>query len=213
MNALIVEFDPLFLGGFSLPTEILSERLVKYGLPDDDPYRFVRRLYGKPFGAAIRALLPPTVDAAHVERRLAATYAALLQQNAQQAIRPIRAFFRPLAKAGARIACVTRLRQPILAELFETLPGDPLAVLDPSPLAVGLSPETLQTALIALGLPVRDCFALLACGASVRSAVRIGLRSAAIPDPSVAFEDCAGADFVADTPSRAFIARLRDRLS
>lgn len=212
MPALVIEFDPLFLGGFALPAEVLSERLLKYGLPDDDPFRFVRRLYGKPSGDALRALLPASVDVAHVERRLAATYAALLQQNAQQAVRGVRAFLRPFAKQGIRLALVTRLRQPIVDELVEGVPGGALAVLDPQPLAVGLMPETLQAAIVALGLPVRQCFGLMACGASVRAALRVGLRAAAVPDPMVAFEGCAGADFVCDTFSRSLVSKLRAKL-
>ncbi len=213
MPALIIEFDPLFLGGFALPAEVLSERLVKYGIADDDPFRFVRRVYGRPVGEALAALLPPAVDAAHVERRLAATYAALLQQNAQQSIRGVRAFLRPFAKRGARIALVTRLRQAVVDELVEGVPGGALAVLDPQPLAVGLAPDTLQAAIVSLGLPVRHCFGLMACGASVRAAVRVGLRAAAVPDPMVAFEGCAGADFVCDTFSRALVSKLRARLA
>lgn len=213
MPALIIEFDPLFLGGFALPAEVLSERLVKYGIADDDPFRFVRRVYGRSVGEALAVLLPPAVDAAHVERRLAATYAALLQQNAQQSIRGVRAFLRPFAKQGARIALVTRLRQAVVDELVEGVPGGALAVLDPQPLAVGLAPDTLQAAIVALGLPVRHCFGLMACGASVRAAVRVGLRAAAVPDPMVAFEGCAGADFVCDTFSRALVSKLRARLA
>ncbi len=212
MPALIVEFDPLFLGGFALPAEILNDRLTKYGLPDDDPYRFVRSLYGKPMGEALGALLPPSVDRAHVERRLAATYAALLQQNAQQNAAPIRAFFRPFARAGVRLALITRLRPAVVAELLEGLPGEPLAVLDPQPLAAGLAPETLQAAIVSLGLPVRQCLGLMACAVSVRAAIRVGLRAAAVPDPMVAFEGCTGADFVADTLTRHVVGKLRERL-
>ncbi len=212
MPALIVEFDPLFLGGFALPAEVLNDRLTKYGLPDDDPYRFVRHVYGRPIGEALAGLLPASVDPAHVERRLAATYAALLQQNAQQGVEPIRAFFRPFARAGVRLALVTRLRPQVVAELLDGLPGEPTTTLDPTPLAAGLTPETLQTALVMLGLPVRQCFGLLACGVSVRAAVRVGLRAAAVPDPMVAFEGCTGADFVADTLTRHVVSKLRARL-
>ena len=44
MQALIIELDPLFLGGFALPAEVLADRLEKYGIADNDPYRFVRHL-------------------------------------------------------------------------------------------------------------------------------------------------------------------------
>lgn len=212
MPALIVEFDPLFLGGFALPAEVLSERLIKYGIADNDPYRFARRVYDRPVGTALAELLPASVDIAHVERRLAATYTAMLQQNAQQNIAPIRAFFRPLARRGVRPALITRLRQPVVNELLDGLPCEPLAVLDPAPLAVGLTTETLQAALVGLGLPVRQCFGLLACGASIRAAIRVGLRAAAVPDPMTTFEGCIGADFVADGLSRHLITALRDRL-
>jgi len=212
MPALIVELDPLFLGGFTLPAEVLSERLEKYGIPDDDPYRFVRKLYGKPFGSALRALLPKTVDAAHVERRLAATYAALLQLNALQAVDALKALLRPLAKAGVQIAAVTRLRPDIVRELLDKIVPDPVAVHDPVPLATGLTPDTCQAAIVALGLPVRHCLALVACDVSVRAALRVGLHAVAVPDPMVAFGNCAGADFVCDHLDKTLLARLKERL-
>lgn len=144
-----------------------------------------------------------------MERRLAATYSALLQQRAQQVQTTIRAMFRPLAAAGVRVAVVTRLRPDIVAELAAGLPGEVLSIFDPSPLAVGLAPETLQAAVVALAVPIRDCRALVACGVSVRSAVRIGLRSAIVPSEMVAFEQCAGADWMAERLDRAFLRRLK----
>ena len=208
-RALIVELDPLLLDGFALSAETLDERLKKYGLPAGDPYRFVRQIYGKPFSEALAALLPTTLDQAHVERRLAATYSALLQQRAQQVQTTIRTMFRPLAAAGVRVAVITRLRADIVAELAVGLPGEVLAIFDPSPLAVGLAPETLQAAVVALAVPIRDCRALVACGVSVRSAVRIGLRTTIVPSKMVAFENCAGADWMAERLDRAFLRRLK----
>lgn len=212
MSAIILELDPLFLGGFALPSEVLSERLEKYGIPDDDPYRFVRRVYGRPIGEALRDLLPERIDPLHVERRLAATYAALLQLNAGQALEPLRAVVRPLAQAGVRVAAITRLRPDVVAELFDGIAQDPIAVFDPAPLAVGVAIETFQSAIVALGLPVRHCLALLACGVSVRAAVRVGLRAVAVPDPMVAFGNYAGADFVADHLDKDLVAKLKARL-
>lgn len=213
MQALIIELDPLFLGGFALPAEVLAERLEKYGIADNDPYRFVRNIYGKPFTPALEKLLPENVDVAHVERRLAATYAALLQQNAQQSIDLLKQTLRPLAKQGVRFAIITRLRQAIVSELFASITDEPIAVFDPIPLATGLTPDTLQAAVIALGYSVRQCFGFFACGASVRSAVRIGLRAIAVPDPMVSFENCAGADLVADhlgkTLTNKLLAKVR----
>lgn len=84
-----------------------------------------------------------------------------------------------------------------------------LAIFDPSPLAVGLAPETLQAAVVALAVPIRDCRALVACGVSVRSAVRIGLRTTIVPSEMVAFENCAGADWMAERLDRAFLRRLK----
>ena len=208
-RALVVELDPLLLDGFTLSAETLDERLKKYGLPANDPYRFVRQIYGKPFSEALAALLPTTLDQAHVERRLAATYSALLQQRAQQVQTTIRTMFRPLAAAGVRVAVITRLRADIVAELAVGLPGEVLAIFDPSPLAVGLAPETLQAAVVALAMPIRDCRALVACGVSVRSAVRIGLRTTIVPSKMVAFENCAGADWMAERLDRAFLRRLK----
>jgi beta-phosphoglucomutase-like phosphatase (HAD superfamily) len=210
--ALIVELDPLFLGGFALPAELLSERLEKYGILDTDPYRFVRKLYGKPFTKSLAGLLPETIDVAHVERRLAATYTALLQQNAQTVAEQLRPIFKPLAKQGVRFAVVTRLRPAIVNELFEGIADDVTTIFDPLPLAIGLQPETLQSALVALGLPIRYCLGLFACGASVRASVRIGLRAVAVPDPMVAFENCAGASFVADQMTKTFITKLQAAL-
>lgn len=208
MQALIIELDPLFLGGFALPAEVLAERLEKYGIADNDPYRFVRNIYGKPFTPAIEKLLPTSVDIAHVERRLSATYAALLQQNAQQAIDMLKQTLRPLAKQGVRFAVITRLRQNIISELFAPITDEALAIFDPIPLATGLTPETLQAAVITLGYSVRQCFGLFACGASVRSAVRIGLRAVAVPDPMVSFENCAGADLVVDHLGKTLTTKL-----
>jgi beta-phosphoglucomutase-like phosphatase (HAD superfamily) len=213
MQALIIELDPLFLGGFALPAEVLAERLEKYGIVDNDPYRFVRQVYGKPFSATLEKMLPDNIDQAHVERRLAATYAALLQQQAQQALDVLKQTLRPLAKQGVRFAVITRLRQGIVEELFASITKEPLAIFDPIPLAVGLSPETLQAAVIALGYSVRQCVGLFACGASVRSAMRIGLRAVAVPDPMVSFENCAGADLVVDhlgkTLTNKLLAKVR----
>lgn len=210
--ALVVELDPLLLGGFALSDEVLTERLKKYGVVDDDPFRFARRIYGQPFAEALGALVPKGVDQAHVERRLTATYTALLQQHAQQSRAAIRAMLRPLAKAGIRLAAITHLRADIVSELCEGIPGEVLPILDPTPVSVGLSHAMLQSAIVALGMPVRQCFALTACGVSVRAALRVGLRAAIIPDPMVAFENCAGADFIADKPDRAFWTRLKARL-
>ena len=46
---------------------------------------------------------------------------------------------------------------------------------------------------------------------------RSGLRprdgALAVPDPMVAFEGCAGADFVCDTFSRSLVSKLRAKLS
>jgi hypothetical protein len=209
---LIVELDPLFLGGFALPAELLSERLEKYGILDTDPYRFVRKLYGKPFTKALAELLPKGIDVAHVERRLAATYTALLQQNAQTVMGSLEPIFKPLVQEGVRLAVITRLSPAIVGELFESMTSDVTAVFDPLPLAIGLQPETLQSALVALGLPIRHCLGLFACGGSVRSSVRIGLRAVAVPDPMVAFENCAGATFVADQMTKTFISKLHTAL-
>ncbi len=212
MSALILELDPLFLGGFVLPAEVLSERLEKYGIPDDDPYRFVRRVYDHPFGEALRELLPETIDPMHVERRLAATYAALLQQNAIAAQACLRTVIRPLAKRGVRIAAITRLRPDVVVELFTGIADAPVAIFDPAPLAIGLAPEIFQAALVTLGVPVREALALLACGASVRAALRVGLRAVVVPDPMVAFASCAGADLVADMLDKSLAKKLCDRL-
>lgn len=212
MQALIIELDPLFLGGFALPAEVLADRLEKYGIADNDPYRFVRHLYGKPFTAALEKLLPEAVDVAHVERRLAATYAALLQQHAQQAIDQMKPILRPLAKQGVRFAVVTRLRQSIVSELFAPITNEAIAVFDPVPLATGVTPETLQAAIIALGYSIRQCMCLVACGASVRSAMRIGLRSIVVPDPMVSFENCAGADLVVDHLGKTLATKLLARV-
>ena len=212
MQALIIELDPLFLGGFALPAEVLADRLEKYGIADNDPYRFVRSLYGKPFTAALEKLLPESVDVAHVERRLAATYAALLQQHAQQAIDQMKPILRPLAKQGVRFAVITRLRQSIVSELFAPITNEAIAVFDPVPLATGVTPETLQAAIISLGYSIRQCMCLVACGASVRSAVRIGLRSIVVPDPMVSFENCAGADLVVDHLGKTLATKLLARV-
>lgn len=212
MAAIILELDPLFLGGFALPSEVLSERLEKYGIPDNDPYRFVRRVYGRPIDEALRDLLPDSVDPLHVERRLAATYAALLQLNAPQAMESLRTVIRPLTKAGVRVAAITRLRPDVVTELFEGIAEDPIAVFDPLPLAAGIGVETFQAAVVALGLPVRNCLALLACDVSLRSAVRIGLRTAVVPDPMVTFGSYAGADIVADHLGKTLVQKLKARL-
>lgn len=212
MQALIIELDPLFLGGIALSAEVLAERLEKYGITDNDPYRFVRHIYGKPFSAALEKLLPKNIDLAHVERRLSATYAALLQQNAQQALESIEPILRPLAEKGVRFAVITRLRQSIVSELFAPITNEAIAILDPIPLAAGLSPDTLQAAIIALGFSIRQCAALLACGVSVRSALRIGLRSIAVPDPMVSFESYAGADLVVDHLGHTLADQLLKRV-
>ncbi len=212
MSALVVEFDVLFLGGFSLVAEVLSERLTRYGLPDNDPYRFVRQVYGKSLTTALTSMLPESVDIAHVERRLAATYAALLQQSAQASIDDLRAAFKPFIRAGHRIALITRLRPAIIEELFGKDASAIETISDTAPLAIGLTPDTLQAALVTLGLPSRQCLALLACGASVRSALRIGLRAMAVVDPMVSFENCAGADGIADTYDKSFVTKVKARL-
>jgi hypothetical protein len=46
----------------------------------------------------------------------------------------------------------------------------------------------------------------------VRASVRIGLRAVAVPDPMVAFENCAGASFVADQMTKTFITKLQAAL-
>ncbi len=212
LAALVIEFDVLFLGGFAVASEVLAERLAKYGVADDDPYRFVRQVYGKPLTAALTALLPPSVDVAHVERRLAATYSAVLQQSAQEAISRIRSTLKPFLRAGHRIALITRLRPAIIEELFEKESAAIEIIADTAPLAAGVTPEVLQSALVALGTPSRLCLALLSCGASVRSAMRIGLRAMAIIDPMVSFENCAGADGISDTFDKAFTAKVKARL-
>ncbi len=213
MAALIVELDPLFLGGFALAAEVFAERLEKVGIADNDPYRFVRALYGRPFSDALAATLPAGVDGAHTERRLAATYTALLQLNAKGALAALKSFLQPLIKQGVRLAFVTHLRASIIEELLGDLVEEPIVVFDPAPLSVGLAPETLQAAIVALGLPVRHCYGLLACGASVRAAVRVGLRAAVVPDPIVAFEDCAGADMVGEELNKRFLTKLREKLA
>lgn len=198
MHALIVELDPLFLGGFALANEILSERLEKYGISDDDPHRFVRRFYNHPLHDTLSALLPKTVEAAHVERRLAATYTAVIQQTAQQAVETIRSAFEAPAKAGVRFGIISHLRADIIEEIFEPITRSVIAILDPTPISLGLPPETFQSALVSLGVPTRNCLGLVASGVSVRSAIRIGLRTVAVPDPLIAFENCAGALRVID---------------
>ena len=162
--------------------------------------------------AALEKLLPESVDVAHVERRLAATYAALLQQHAQQAIDQMKPILRPLAKQGVRFAVITRLRQCIVSELFAPITNEAIAVFDPVPLATGVTPETLQSAIISLGYSIRQCMCLVACGASVRSAVRIGLRSIVVPDPMVSFENCAGADLVVDHLGKTLATKLLARV-
>lgn len=210
--ALIVEFDSLFLGGFALSAEILSERLEKYGIPDSDPYRFVRKFYGKHFSKALAEMLPKSVDAAHVERRLAATYTALLQQNAQQFVPSIRKIFKTIAASKARIAIITRLRSDIIDEIFDAMNLSIQTIPDLQPLAVGVQSETIQAALVALGVPVRQGLGLFACGASVRASLRVGLRAVAVPDPMVAFENCAGAAFVSDQITKTFLTKLNTTL-
>lgn len=199
MHALIVELDTLFLGGFALSNEILSERLEKYGISDNDPHRFVRRFYNHPLTETLTTLLPKTVDEAHVERRLTATYTAVIQQTAQQAVETIRATFEAPAKAGVRFGVISHLRPDIIDEIFEPITRAAIAVLDPTPISLGLPSETFQSALVSLGVPTRNCLGLVASGVSVRSAMRIGLRTVAVPDPLIAFENCAGALRVIDT--------------
>lgn len=206
--ALIVEFDPLFLGAFALSAELLSERLEKYGIPDTDPYRFVRKFYGTPFTKALSTILPEHVDEAHVERRLAATYTALLQQNAQTFLDAIRAIFKRIARPGLRFAIITRLRPDIIEEIFAPLKLSVTPIFDPQPLAVGLQADTLQGALVTLGVPIRHCLGWFACGASVKASVRVGLRAAVVPDPMVAFESCTGAVLVADQITKTFLSKL-----
>ncbi|MDO4528305.1 MAG: hypothetical protein Q4C03_05935 [bacterium] len=210
--ALIVEFDPLFLGGFALSAEILSERLEKYGIPDSDPYRFVRKFYGKPFSKSLEEMLPKSVDAAHVERRLAATYTALLQQNAQLFVPSIRNIFKSLVNDETRFAIITRLRSDIIDEIFEPTNANITTIFDPQPLAVGIQPETIQNAIVALGLPIRHALGFFACGSSVRASLRVGLRAVAVPDPMVAFENCAGAAFVSDQITKTFVNKLQTAL-
>lgn len=212
MQALIIELDPLYLGGFALPAEVLAERLEKYGVVDNDPYRYVRHFYGKDFTTALKSCLPKGIDVAHVERRLAATYTALLQQNAQQVSALLKQTLRPLANKGVRFAVITRLSYATVHELFAPITDEVQLVSPLSPLAIGLQSDLLQTAITALGFSIRQCFGFFACGASVRSAVNIGLRSIAVPDPMVAFESYAGADLVADhlgkTLTKKMVARV-----
>ncbi|MBR4945922.1 MAG: hypothetical protein IKZ27_02895 [Kiritimatiellae bacterium] len=119
---------------------------------------------------------------------------------------------RPLAKQGVRFAVITRLRQSIVSELFAPITNEAIAVFDPVPLATGVTPETLQAAIISLGYSIRQCMCLVACGASVRSAVRIGLRSIVVPDPMVSFENCAGADLVVDHLGKTLATKLLARV-
>lgn len=213
MQALIVEFDPLFLGGFALPAKVLEERLKRYGVEDDRPYRFVREIYGQPFTDALEKLLPQSIHVAHVERRLAAMYTALLQQNAQQAFATLKSFFSPLAKQGVRFTLVTRLRQTIVSELFDSIASEALAVFDPKPLSAGITPDILQAAILAAGVPSSHCYGLFACGYSVRSAVRIGLRSVAVPDEMVSFESFVGAERVFDHMGKTLTKHLLARVN
>lgn len=212
MPALIVELDTLFLGGFALSAEVLADRLAKYGIRDNDPNRFVRSFYGRPLGPTLRKILPDNVDSAHVERRLAATYTALLQQNALAAKPQIRQLLRPLANAGIRLGLITHLRRDTVQELFEDIADDIAVTPDFSPVSVGVSDASLQAAVVELNTPVRHALALVACGASVRTAIQIGLRTAVVPDPMTAFEDCAGALFVCDHVGRTLQTKLRAKL-
>lgn len=212
MPALIVELDTIFLGGFALAAEVLADRLGKYGIRDNDPNRFVRTFYGRPLGPTLRKILPENVDAAHVERRLAATYTALLQQNAMAAKPQIRQLLRPLANAGIRLGIVTHLRRDTALELFEDIAREIAVVLDFSPVSVGVSEASWQAAMVELTSPVRHTVALVSCGASVRTAMQIGLRTAVVPDPMTAFEDCAGALFVCDQINRTLQTKLKAKL-
>lgn len=198
MHALIIELDTLFLGGFALSNEVLAERLEKYGIPDNDPYRFVRKFYNRPLSTTLTEILPKTVDAAHVERRLAATYTALIQQYAQHAVETIRAELKAPAEAGVRLGIISHLRQDIISEIFDPISKSVISVLDPTPISIGLPSEPFQAALVSLGVPTKNCLGLVASGVSVRSAMRIGLRTIAVPDPVIAFENCAGALRVID---------------
>ena len=212
INSLIVDFDPLFLGGFALPAELLADRLAKYGISDTDPYMYVRRFYGHSFAQALAERLPDSIDLAHVERRLATTYGALLQQQAQEHYAEIRRIFGSWANLGISFCLVTRLRQATVDELFEGLGTQVFSVPDPTPLACGLSKETLQIALVTSGSPVRNTLCLGSGGITVAASVRVGLSVIAIPDPMVVFENCTGADIVVDDLGEDALNRITARL-
>ncbi len=212
MSAIIAELDTLFLGGFALSSEVLASRLEKYGIPDNAPNRFLRYFYGKPTTTALTDVLPAEVDVAHVERRLAATYAALLQQNALAALPAIKQLFRPLVKSGIQIAVITHLRPATIQELFDGICDEVHTILDSAPLSIGIQPVAWQQALNQLNAPVRHTLALVSCGASVRSAIRIGLKAAVILDPITAFDSLTGADLVTESITKTFLTKLKTRL-
>ncbi len=213
MKAILVAIDTVFLGGFALSSEVLADRLMKYGLQDNDPHCFVRSFYGKNVTTGLKQLLPEQVDVAHVERRLATTYSALLQQNALAAQPLIRQVLRPLAKMGVKIGVVSHLRPETITELFDGIAEDVFAVFDALPISVGIPPSVWQQLIVRSGYPVRQCMALVSCGVSVRTALQVGLQSVLVPDPMTAFDSSTGASLVAETMNKTFITKLKARFS
>jgi len=198
-SGLIIDFDYTLVDGIGLLEGMTTGVLTTAGvsLP---PGTFARKLFGSKTVSAINALL------GQANRTTTEQVVTAIASGMDQVVvvAPVNAallgIVNQAAAAGVQTLFVTARTQAVVEEKLAAL-----GVVDPCVIKVErcdrfgeYAHDAWQRAARAMHVPPRQCTVIAATAMSIRQAVMAGMRTVAIINPIVSFQDFTGADVIVE---------------
>ena len=216
-KGVVIEFDFAAMDG----AELLFKTAKKF-LRDLDRISFdesleARYLAGRTFADGLARLFAQAKTkktASKAARELAAAFASALTEAVPAAVgMPFRNFVKAFVDAGFSVAIATRADVEAVRPAFESVLGEKVVLYHEESDGYGFPTwESWRRACMALEMKHAVVWAVSGSGFGVKSALVAGMRSVAVVNDRVAYQDFGGASEIADELSgksaKKFLARF-----
>lgn len=211
---LIVDFDYTVIDGIRILQDVVTETFLSAGV-NVTPVIFIRKLFGFKTVSAIKRLLGPSPKIS--EKSLVSILVRAMDEAIEHA--PVNDWVldvcRKAMAEGVQVVFVTARSPHIVEEKLEASGFTDAQVIkvERCERFGEYADDAWVRAARAVNMPPRACSVIAATAKSIRQAMKAGMRTVALINPTVSFQDFSGSDIIVEEPdgtSASASARVLD---